>query len=102
MTPNISNEELNSHLAETTNGCFPAAKKWQRVDVGTIESYIGDNLYVVSVIEKRPKTVTEMNANCEKVKRIVIRYLESEGFIGEEYLYIGLQRLDLQNLPDGL
>lgn len=104
MTKNISDEELNSIIinAPTVDGAMPAAKKWIRADVGIIETYVGDGIYVVTLIEHLPKTVGELKKNCENVEEIVAKYLRGEGFIGEEYLYVALQRFDLTNPPKGV
>lgn len=84
------------------DGPFIAPKKWARVDVGNLETYIGDKLYVVTLVEKLPETIDELEANNESAEKIVIRYLQNEGFIDEEYAYVGMQQLDLRKPPLGL
>jgi hypothetical protein len=98
---NIPDCQLNNYL---THSCpaFSGAKKWIRIDVGDQETYVGDNTFIITVIKHKPMNVDEMNSNCNKIQPIVIRYLQSEGFIDKEYIYIGLQEIDLQDPPDGL
>jgi hypothetical protein len=83
---------------------LPPAKEWKRVDVGSIEVYVGfpgaGLSYVVGLIEKIPQSMNELEANGESAENVIIKYLQSEGFIGEEFIYIGLQRFDLQNPPE--
>lgn len=100
-TINIPDEELNSYIKNTC-GSFPCAKKWQRIDVGTLETYVGDGEYVITVIDYKPKSVKQMERNCRKVEETVTRYLIGEGFIGKNYLYVGLQQFNLTSLPQGL
>lgn len=101
----LSPEELNAvirNLPPDENGPFIAPKKWMRVDVGTLETYVGDKLYVITLVEKLPNSLEEVESNAEFAEQTVIRYLQGEGFIGEEYAYVGLQRFDLKNLPEEL
>jgi hypothetical protein len=98
---NIPDFQLNNYVVSTCPALEPA-KRWQRVDVGEQEVYIGDGTYVISIIKHHPSNVSEMNVNCNKVNHVVIRYLQGEGFIGPEYLYIGLQEFNLNKPIDGL
>ena len=79
------------------------AKKWQRVDVGDLEVYVGDRKYVISFVETLPKTSREMEANTLSAEETVMKYLIGEDFVdSEDFLYVGLQRIDLQDPPSGL
>jgi len=98
---NIPDYQLNLYLANVCP-CFDAVSKWIRADVGNIEAYVGDGNIVIAVISVRPPSVEEMTENCQKAKPVVIRYLQSEGFLGADYVYVAIQELDLQNPPDGL
>lgn len=106
MNPNtLSPLELNALISTmpTEDGTkFAYAKEWQRVDVGKLETYVGDRLYVITLVEKLPETMDEVEANGLSAEETVIRYLQGEGFIDEEFVYVGLQRFDLQNPPRGL
>jgi hypothetical protein len=75
---------------------------WKRVDVGTLETYVGDSLYVITLIDQLPTSLEEAASNGLSAEDTVIRYLQGEGFLGEEFVYLGLQRFDKNNLPDGL
>lgn len=97
---NISPEELNTYITGITSDIgsqLPPAKTWTRIDVGPIETYVGDGIYVISVVNHRPKDIQELEANSAKAQQKVIAYLKGEGFIDVEYFYIGLQTLDLQS-----
>lgn len=78
---------------------FPAPKAWKRVDCGQIETYVGDGLYVISLVEKCPDNKEEMKENQFKTETTVIKYLQGEGFIEKEYVYVGMQRFSLKNPP---
>lgn len=97
---NLTTEELNDYIvtAPTLVGQpLTPAKKWSRVDIGSIEVYVGDGLYVITLVHHRPRDLDEIKENCSKAEQKVIQYLQSEGFITEEYFYLGLQTLDLQS-----
>lgn len=94
------NTLLPSELNATIRSMgFPAPKAWMRVDCGQIETYVGDGLYVISLVEKSPETKAEMTENQFKTETTVIKYLQSEGFIEKEYIYVGMQRFSLKNPP---
>lgn len=82
-------------------GPYPRSRKWKRVDVGHIEVYIGDNLYVVALCEKLPESVDDLAKNQANIEDTVIGYLQSEGFVGEEYAYVGMQRFCMRHPPKG-
>ncbi len=102
----IELDELVSHFPTEDGIPYPPAKEWKRVDVGTIEVYVGSPAsgvhYVIGLVEKLPESMEEMEKNGESAETVIIRYLQNEGFIGEEFVYVGLQRFDLQNPPDGM
>jgi hypothetical protein len=101
---NISMPELNAlvHGFPCEDGPLPPAKNWVRVDVGDLETYVGDRLYVVTLVETLPDSVEEIKQFGASAEATVIKYLQGEGFIDNEFLYIGLQRFDLQNPLDGM
>ena len=88
-------------LDDDTRQSFPPPKKWKRVDVGETECYVGDELCVVSLIEKQPETMAELTENQCNTEDTIIKYLQSEGWIGKEYIYVGLQRFNLNKPPEG-
>lgn len=94
----ILKSELDSNIVQYG---MPAPKMWRRVDVGTLETYVGDDVYAMAFINQIPNTIEEMELNNKRAEETVIRYLQAEGFIGKEYIYMGLQRFDLQHLPQG-
>lgn len=96
MKPNISPEDLNWYIMSASLGKpLPSAKRWIRIDVGEIETYVGDEVYVISIVNKRPADIEEMKENSIKAQKIVVSYLMSEGFINKDFLFIGLQTFDL-------
>ena len=101
----LNPQELNAiirNIPPDNHGAFAIPKGWTRVDVGNLETYVGDSIYIITLIEKLPRTMTEMESDNMSVEQVVTKYLRDEGFIGEEYAYIGLQRFDLANPPEGL
>lgn len=88
-------------IDEMTGAPFPAPKKWQRVDVGNIECYVGDRICVIALVEKQPDTVSELKQNQLNTETTIIRYLQNEGWIDKEYVYVGMQRFSLKNPPKG-
>ncbi len=88
-------------LESDTRMPFPAPKKWERVDVGETECYVGDRLYVLALVENPPETIEELKANQSNTENMVIKYMQSEGFIEKEYVYVGMQRFNLKNPPKG-
>lgn len=100
---NMSTFELNKFMreaAECHNGNVYQAKKWQRVDVGNIECYVGDETLVVTVLNRKPiKHKNGMTKNNIDIEHTVTRYLRGEGFIGKEYVYVAMQTIDIGLLP---
>lgn len=93
----MTDAELNSYVIALRNdagGYFPAAKSWQRIDVGDIETYVGDRLYVIAIAKETPSE-TDIDEVAVAIQTQVIKYLQSEGFIDAEFLYIGLQEFRL-------
>jgi hypothetical protein len=97
FTPRELNEIIRCHSSISD---LPSPKKWQRVDCGETEVYVGDKLFIVALVEKILGNDTEIEAFQLKTQETVIRYLQSEGFIDEEYAYVGMQRFELKNEPD--
>jgi len=94
----LTPQELDSiirNLPEEAIIPISKPKKWKRVPVGQIEVYIGDNIYVVALVDKLSKSVDELTAAQVNTENTVIKYLQSEGFISKEYAYIGMQRFAL-------
>lgn len=86
--------------AECHNGNVYQAQKWERVDVGRIECYIGDGILVVTVLNRKPiKHKSGMTKNNTDIEHTVVRYLRSEGFIDKEYVYVDMQTIDIGLLP---
>jgi hypothetical protein len=80
---------------------FPVPKEWKRVDVGKIECYVGDRLCVVALVEKQSETIGELKENQVNTEVTIIRYLKGEGWIDKEYIYVGMQKFNLNNPPKG-
>jgi hypothetical protein len=96
-------EVLLHELNQNVIACgFSVPKQWQRIDVGHIETYVGDETIVIGMVTIIPKTRKEMEDNNKKAEKIIIKYLQSEGFIGTEYVYVGLQTFNLKRLPNDL
>jgi hypothetical protein len=93
---NISWFELNSIISQLLppNGLNATpAKKWIRVDVGNIETYVGDKYYIISVIYVNTSDVEKLKQIGIDYKKVTVQYLKNEGFIeSDEYAYIGLER----------
>jgi len=94
-TLDLTPTELNNHIKTFC----PPAEHWQRIDVGDIETYVGDGQCVITLIDYKPTSVKELEKNCRKAEETVTRYLQDEGFIGKNYLYLGLQQFDLTKPP---
>lgn len=104
MKPNtLSVRELNAVVATAPHPHgkkFPYAKEWKRVDVVGVETYVGDTSYIVTLNEKLPADVEEMNRNGISLEEAVTWYLKCEGFITEGLVvYVGLQRINLRKPP---
>jgi hypothetical protein len=82
-------------------GTLPKSKTWKRVNCGQIEAYVGDGIFVVALVEKLPESVDELATNQINTEETIIKYLKSEGFLGEEYAYVGMQRFAIRNHPKG-
>ncbi len=95
----LQQHELNATIR--TMG-FPAPKAWKRVDCGSIEAYVGDKLYVIALVETCPDNIEQLKENQTKTELTVIKYMQSEGFVGKEYVYVGMQRFNLKKPPQGL
>lgn len=98
---NIPNYQLNRYITDTCP-CFDGANKWQRIDIGDFETYVGDNCYVITIISSHLINLYSQEQVCNKVRETVIRYLQGEGFVSGDYIYIGLQEIDLQNPPNSI
>jgi hypothetical protein len=101
LTPQELDAIIRNLPSEALLGPIPRPKKWKRVDVGQIEVYVGDRLYVVALCEKLPQSIDEMASNQVNTEDTVIKYLRSEGWIDEEYAYVGMQRFSLKQPPKG-
>lgn len=86
--------ELNAIIRNLPEerGPYPRSRQWKRVDVGQTEVYVGDSLYVVALCEKLPESEDDLAKNQANTEDTVIKYLQSEGFLGKEYAYVGMQR----------
>lgn len=82
-------------------GLIPRPKVWKRVDCGNTEVYVGDRLYIVALVEKLPESIDELTTTQLNTEDTVVKYLRGEGFIDEEYAYVGMQRFSLKNPPKG-
>jgi hypothetical protein len=86
---------------EMVSDPLPKPKKWVRVDCGQIEVYVGDRLYIVALVEKIPDTEDEVVSAQLNVEQTVVKYLRSEGFIDNDYAYVGMQRFQMNSKEDG-
>ena len=75
---------------------LPKPKKWIRVDCGQTEVYVGDRLYIIALVEKIPESIDEVTGTHVKLEDVVIKYLKAEGFIDNDYAYIGMQRFKMK------
>lgn len=78
---------------------LPAPKQWVLVTMGEIPVYVGDREYVFAFVDKQPKSMDDMNERQAATEEVVIRYLQQEGFIDEEYVYVGMQQFNLGQIP---
>ena len=76
----------------------PTPKQWLRVDCGNIETYVGDSLIVVTLVEDLIASPLAVKVYQAKTHTTVIKYLKSEGFIGKEYYYVGFQKFQLNGV----
>lgn len=74
---------------------LPKPKKWVRIDCGQTEVYVGDRLYIIALVEKIHDTEDEIVSTQLSVEETVVKYLRSEGFIDNDYAYVGMQRFKL-------
>jgi hypothetical protein len=100
LTPPELDAIVRNLPTEVLLGAIPT-KKWKRVDVGMTEVYVGDELYIVALVEKMSESIDEITSNQVNTEETVIKYLQSEGFIGKDYAYVGMQRFNLQKPPEG-
>lgn len=87
-------------LDETVDNPCPRPKKWVRVDCGQTEVYVGDRLYIIALVEKIPDSEDEVVTTQLNVNQTVVKYLRSEGFIDNDYAYIGMQRFKINSTGD--
>ena len=101
-TNTLTNEELDTIIRtipdELSDEPFPAPKKWIRVDCGEIEVYVGDRMYVIALVEKLTDSETEIVDTQISTEDTVIKYLQNEGFLDDEYAYVGMQRFGMDSL----
>lgn len=74
-------------------------------DIGNVEVYLGDSAYIVAIIHLSPKDmpdIFDLPVAYQRVKDTVLKYMQGEGFVGTEYIYLALQEFDLQTPPSGL
>ena len=98
LTP-LQLDSIVRNLPNEPVGTLP--KTWKRVNCGQIEAYVGDGIFVVALVEKLPESVDELATNQINTEETIIKYLKSEGFLGEEYAYVGMQRFAIRNHPKG-
>lgn len=94
----LSAPELDAivrNLPQEAIGPVSKPKKWLRVNVGQTEVYVGDELYVVALVEKLPESVDDLTNTQVNTQDTVVKYLQSEGFLDKEYAYVGMQRFSL-------
>ena len=85
-------------IADLVENPLPQPKSWLRVDCGTTEVYVADRLFVVALLERQHKDVTALTSAHLNTEETIIKYLRGEGFIDDEYAYVGLQKFELGNL----
>lgn len=103
----LTPEELNAILRtlpldDMVENPLPKPKKWIRVDCGETEVYVADRLYVVALLERQHKDIALLTSAHLTKEEAIIKYLKGEGFIDEEYAYVGMQKFEIDNLIDGL
>jgi hypothetical protein len=101
MHMKIPTSELNEWIAMfPSDEPNPPAKNWVHVTVGELDTYVGDKLYVISLNSKSPQSMDELNRTKEISEEFIIKYLRREGFIENEYLYVGLQDIKLSEMEN--
>lgn len=97
----IKNSPLD--MLQASLGLKPSSlpKKWIHVPIGNIDTYVGGKKYVVSIMERIATDPVEIAENSSKTEEIVVKYLKSEGFIKDSYLFIALQRMNSDNSISG-
>lgn len=87
----LSSKKLNKYLQDSDgirNRIICQVKEWKRVDVGKYECYVGDEQYIIVIINRKSiKNIFNLIEDNATIKRMVINYLQGEGFVGEKYIY---------------
>ena len=52
------------------------------------------NCYIIALVDKLPTSKSECKENQLKAEITIIKYLENEGFIGKEHIYVGMQKFE--------
>lgn len=98
MTSRVLNAFIRT-MPSADGQVLPVPKVWQLVNMGAVPVYVGDREYVVAFVDKQPASMADMESNQAATEEVVIRYLQQEGFIDEEYVYVGMQQFDLGKIP---
>ena len=96
LTPQELDAIIRTIPDELTGEPFAAPKVWKRVDCGETEVYVGDRLYVVALVDKLTDSEQEVVDNQINTEDTVIKYLTGEGFLDDEYAYIGMQQFAIK------
>lgn len=101
LTPRDLDEIIRTiPLDDMVEKPLPKPKKWVRVDCGQTEVYVGDKLYIIALVEKMPDSEDEVVKTQLSTEETVVKYLRSEGFIDNDYAYIGMQRFKINKNGD--
>ncbi|HQI46557.1 MAG TPA: hypothetical protein PLC59_10920 [Bacteroidales bacterium] len=63
-------------------------QKWKQINAGQHEIYLGDNMFIVVRLKTMPDSNEVMLQEKIKTEKTIVKYLQSEGFIGEQYVYV--------------
>lgn len=75
---------------------FKVPKQWKRFNISSIDTYLGDDKYVVTVHPIDAITMDDIGKDKESVEEVVVKYLRAEGFLNKHYLYLGMQGINVE------
>ena len=105
MNSNVTKRQLNKIISDlqvslSIDGSPDKVKTWVTVNMGEIETHVGDKKYIISFVDKLQPTVEKAEMQGIAIEEIITKYMVEEGFVGDEYAYIGMQLFDSTNIID--
>ncbi len=105
MKSKVTNRQLNEIISSlpislNIDGSPGKVKTWVTVNIGDIETHVGDRSYIISFVDKLQPTVEKAEIQGIAIEEMIIKYLMNEGFIDTEYAYIGMQLFDATNIME--